>query len=118
MVRVVPPPRSSRQLTPAFRVTVTADAPLAESSTRVPGSALALAVRNCGGGSPAGVLTRSSGPPAPKLAVPIVSTAVPVSTCRVAAEFPSAVRVAVCGPGGADEQAASSPVATALATAT
>ena len=119
VVRVVPPPRTSRQLTAAFSVTVTAAAPGADRSTTVPcpGWAGPLASRSCGGGSAVGVLTRSSVPLAPKSATPILRAAVPVSTSSVAPDRSSAARVAVCGTGDDDEQAASGTTAVAPATA-
>jgi hypothetical protein len=136
---VVPPPRTSRQRTAALSVTVTLGAPGTDRSTSVPGpgSALPPVSRSRGGGAPAGVLTRSSAPPAPKAAVPILSSVVPVSTSRVALDRGPAARVTVFGvpvfgvavfraamcaaaPGGradADEQAATAITAAAPATA-
>src|ERR1700722_16522111 len=102
-VRVVPPARSSCQLTAGLSVIVTAVASVAETLIPPPSTgraALPPTVASFGGGLPAGVVTRSSVPLGPGFAKSIVSTGGPVSTRRGARECPSAGRLAVCGPGG------------------
>jgi len=89
LVRVVPPPRLSCQLTAVFRVTVTLDAPV---RTGPPWCCPRLggAVPQVRSRATRRRAYRTSDPPAPKFAIPILRSAVPVSTFRVAPECPVA----------------------------